>query len=332
MYQSSHFHQATPLAMSLIAETASDPSFLAEEIDAQREAARYEIREVNAKPEMMLPEVLHDVAYNGQTLGNPLMCPEERIDLITSDLLRKTRAEWYRPERMVIAGSGMLHEELVELAEKHFSHIPYVPSPTMAPPLSRPIQHPAPPHLLPSGQPSVFSRAASYLSGSSDLASPLSLDTNSKVSYTGGHRFLHDPSSEFNHLYLAFEGMGIHDKDIYALATIQVLLGGGGSFSAGKLAYFVYYQLVLTHALRWTWKGHVLTTIHSHPQPLCTNRPLRVVQPHLHRLVAVWIICDVLTKYTAPAREHREGYSPPSDSSIELAAIHAYHKKRAEQS
>lgn len=244
MYQSSHFHQATPQAMSLIAETASDPSFLADEIDAQREAARYEIREVNAKPEMMLPEILHDVAYDGQTLGNPLLCPEERIDSITSDLLTKTRAEWYRPERMVIAGSGMLHEELVELAEKHFSSIQYVPPPSIPLPLSRPAQNLAPPHLLPSGQPSVFTRAASYLyptgSNSPDLQSPLSLDTSARVSYTGGHRFLQDSSSEFNHLYLAFEGMGIHDKDIYALATIQVLLGGGGSFSAGKPIYITY--------------------------------------------------------------------------------------------
>ncbi|KAJ7651637.1 peptidase family M16-domain-containing protein [Mycena polygramma] len=40
MYQSSHFHKGTPQALSLIADTALNSSFLHEEIEAQREAAR----------------------------------------------------------------------------------------------------------------------------------------------------------------------------------------------------------------------------------------------------------------------------------------------------
>ncbi|KAI0253207.1 hypothetical protein BJV78DRAFT_220171 [Lactifluus subvellereus] len=34
--------------------------------------------------------------------------------------MRDFIAQWYRPERMVIAGAGMAHEELVELADKTF--------------------------------------------------------------------------------------------------------------------------------------------------------------------------------------------------------------------
>src|ERR1700761_2876521 len=43
MYQSSHFHQGTPKALSLIADTVLNPSFLPTEIEEQRDAARYEI-------------------------------------------------------------------------------------------------------------------------------------------------------------------------------------------------------------------------------------------------------------------------------------------------
>jgi processing peptidase subunit alpha len=35
MYQSSHSHKDTPLALSLIADTVLDASFLPEEVDAQ---------------------------------------------------------------------------------------------------------------------------------------------------------------------------------------------------------------------------------------------------------------------------------------------------------
>ena len=260
-YQSTHFQKATPLAVSLIADTVANPRFTPEEVEAQREAARYEIREFKSKPEAYLPEVLHHVAYNGQTLGNSLFCPEERIDSIDTKLLLDTKKDWYRPERMVIAGSGIGHQELVELAEKHFSSFTY--SPSVTPQLSTATrqssaQAPISPHLLAPGQPSSLyksmTRAASYLYNSGAQPQPdIPWSVNnprSSVNYTGGHRFVHDPSVEFDHLYLAFEGSGIHDQDIYALATIQILLGGGGSFSAGgpgKGMYSRLYTHILNH-------------------------------------------------------------------------------------
>jgi processing peptidase subunit alpha len=260
-YQSTHFQKATPLAVSLIADTVANAQFTPEEVEAQREAARYEIREFKSKPETYLPEVLHHVAYNGQTLGTPLFCPEERVDSIDTRLLLDTKKDWYRPERMVIAGSGIDHQELVELAEKHFSSFKYTPPVTAqlnASTRPSPTQAPISPHILtPSQPPSLYksmTRAASYLYNSGvqpqiDALRPATIP-RSPVNYAGGHQFIHDPSVEFDHLYLAFEGSGIHDQDIYALATIQLLLGGGGSFSAGgpgKGMYSRLYTHILNH-------------------------------------------------------------------------------------
>ncbi|TFY81488.1 hypothetical protein EWM64_g2523 [Hericium alpestre] len=253
MYQSSHFHQATPLALSLISDTILNPSFHPEELEAQRDAARYEIREITAKPEMILPEILHMVAYNGEGLGNPLLCPEDRIDAIDAPLMRKFIKDWYRPERMVVAGAGMHHEELVELVDKYFSSLKYTPveAPTSSTTRQPTPGQQVPPHLLPSSSPSLvksLTRAASsYLY---PPPTPGSLATGSASPYTGGHRFIPDPESEFNHIYVAFEGVGIHDPDIYDLATMQVLLGGGGSFSAGgpgKGMYSRLYTHILNH-------------------------------------------------------------------------------------
>ena len=260
-YQSTHFQEATPLAVSLIADTVTNAQFTPEEVEAQREAARYEIREFKSKPEAYLPEVLHHIAYNGQTLGNPLFCPEERIDNIDTKLLLDAKKDWYRPERIVIAGSGIGHQELVEIAEKHFSSFKHIPSVT--PQLNTAVrpssaQTPISPHILAPGQPSSLyksmTRAASYLYNSgvqpqTDIQQSV-LNPRSPVNYAGGHHFTHDPSLEFDHLYLAFEGPGIHDQDIYTLATIQILLGGGGSFSAGgpgKGMYSRLYTHILNH-------------------------------------------------------------------------------------
>lgn len=259
MYQSSHFQNATPLALSIIADTVSNPAFLPEEIEAQRDATQYEIREITAKPEIILPEILHQVAYGGAGLGNPLLCPEDRIDLIDADTLRGFMKDWYRPERIVIAGAGMPHEELVELTDRYFSSLKGESIPVthsqVAQPHASSRQNTVPSHLLQNPpSPSLYkslTRAASYLYPQSSSTAPLEHAPPPPTStYTGGHYFIQKPDTEFNHIYLAWEGPGIHSPDIYALATMQMILGGGGSFSAGgpgKGMYSRLYTHILNH-------------------------------------------------------------------------------------
>ena len=247
MYQSSHAHKGTPLALSLIADTVLNPSFKRDELDVQRDAAAYELREMNSKADMFLPEVIHSVAYNERGLGNPMICPEDRLGKINEDLLRHAMQEWYRPEKIVIAGAGMPHDELVELTDKFFSSLKSSPiQPTQHRLTSNVNNAQVPPHLLSPSSPSVaksLTRAASYLfpnSISSTLSGVTPATPKSPTStYTGGHRFILDTNEQLNHLYIAFEGLGIEDDDVYALAVMQVLLGGGGSFSAGIFTAFV---------------------------------------------------------------------------------------------
>lgn len=249
LYQSSHAHKSTPLALSLIADTVVNPSFMLEELDAQRDAAYYEGREINSKPEMLLPEVLHAVAYNNRGLGNPILCPEERIPSINSGLLKHAFRDWYRPERMVIAGAGVAHQDLVELADKHFSSLK--PSASSIQPSQIRTNPQIPPHLLSSSSPGVtksLTRAASYLFPNS-LSQPI-IPKSSTSTYTGGHRFIQDSSQELNHIYVGYEGVGMDDDDVYAVAIMQVILGGGGSFSAGgpgKGMYSRLYTHILNH-------------------------------------------------------------------------------------
>jgi processing peptidase subunit alpha len=250
VYQSSHAHRGTPLALSLIADTVINPSFKLEELDAQRDATYYQGREIRSKPDMLLPEVLHAVAYNSRGLGNPMFCPEERIPSMNSGLLRHAFREWYRPERMVIAGAGLAHQELVELVDKYFSSLK--PSASLIQPSQgRTSAQTSPPHLLSSSPPGVaksLTRAASYLFPNS--LSQSIIPKSSTSTYTGGHRFIHDPLQELNHLYIGYEGLGLNDHDVYVVAIMHVILGGGASFSAGgpgKGMYSRLYTHILNH-------------------------------------------------------------------------------------
>jgi len=120
MYQSASFNSAVPDTMAILAETIRDPLITTQEIHQQLETAEYEISEIWAKPELILPEMVHVAAYQNNTLGNPLLCPQERLHSINRQVIDNYRKTFYRPERMVVAFAGVDHNRGVKLAEKWF--------------------------------------------------------------------------------------------------------------------------------------------------------------------------------------------------------------------
>lgn len=241
MYQASTYTHSLPKVLSILSDTVLNPLITSEELEIQREAALWEVGEIKQKPEMILPELLHETAYKDNTLGNPLLCPEERLETMTKETIQEYLEMWYRPERLVVAAAGVEHEQLVELAEKHFGSAKssYSSSSTTNP-SARPSTTTTAPssssaRSSPPSQP--FSTSASSSASHSNL-DPTSFEylSTAPARYTGGQLILENPDLEFTHVYVGFEGLSIHDEDIYALATLQVLLGGGGSFSAGAFS------------------------------------------------------------------------------------------------
>lgn len=52
-------------------------------------------------------------------MGLPRFCPVENVDKIDRKVLHKYMRSYYCPERMVLAGVGIEHEQLVECARKY---------------------------------------------------------------------------------------------------------------------------------------------------------------------------------------------------------------------
>jgi processing peptidase subunit alpha len=120
MYQSATFNSAIPTTVGLLAETIRDPKVTPEEVEQQLETADYEINEIWAKPELILPELIHVAAYRENTLGHPLLCPKERLPFINRDTIDAYRQLLYKPERMVVAFAGVDHLTAVKLSEQYF--------------------------------------------------------------------------------------------------------------------------------------------------------------------------------------------------------------------
>jgi processing peptidase subunit alpha len=67
-----------------------------------------------------------------------------------------------------------------------------------------------------------------------------------------------------SHIHLAFEALAISSDDIYALATLQTLLGGGGSFSAGGPGKGMYSRLYTNVLNQYGWVESCVAFNHSY--------------------------------------------------------------------
>lgn len=291
MYQSATFNDAVPSAVGLLAETVRDPLITEEEVSQQLETADYEISEIWSKPELILPELVHVAAYKGNTLGNPLLCPRERLTEINKATVDSYRRTFYNPERIVLAFAGVKHDEALRLTEQYYgdmtsnkSTLPGIASKAASNVTSsQSQQQPHPSTYTPPQEPSRLlnkipflknlSTSASHHANVSDIttSSQQALSLNIPSHYTGGFLNL-DPLPpppnpalpRLSHIHLAFEALPISSTDIYALATLQTLLGGGGSFSAGGPGKGMYSRLYTNVLNQYSWVESCVAFNHSY--------------------------------------------------------------------
>lgn len=142
LYQAHFPAQNLSPVLSLVSDTMLHPLLTAQEVDESLFAAGYELQLYDERVDAYLMEVLQDVAFGGKALGRPNLPaledvnPDANGDLpsaISAPGLRAFRDKWFRPERIVISGTGMDHDALVALAEAQFGHLPYHPPSLAAP-------------------------------------------------------------------------------------------------------------------------------------------------------------------------------------------------------
>lgn len=114
--------------------------------------------------------------------------------------------------------------------------------------------------------------------------------------YTGGSHHQPDENLPFLHFFLGFESSGICDPDIYAFSVLQVLLGGGDSFSAGGPGKGMYSRLYTNVLNRYHWVEKIQAInntyadtgffgFHAAVPPIAYNKMLDILGLEIGRLL-----------------------------------------------
>ncbi|OAY84889.1 Mitochondrial-processing peptidase subunit alpha [Ananas comosus] len=105
-----------PQAVELLIDCIRNPMFLHSEVEQQLAKVKEEVREMMKDPQKFLQESLHLVGYSG-ALGNPLVAPEMALERIDDSVVRKFYFENYTADRLVLAASGVNHQNFIDIAE-----------------------------------------------------------------------------------------------------------------------------------------------------------------------------------------------------------------------
>ncbi|KAL3780411.1 hypothetical protein HJC23_004348 [Cyclotella cryptica] len=223
----------TKQAFDLLGETVRTPMMYESEVEAMKQVIEFQLMDMN--PQILLGEGLQMAAYGKiggdlQQLGRPHFCTLENLQNITTQSVHAFREEYllHKPQGIVVAGSGIEHDALVELAESNFGHIQSIPETGK----SKTI-------------PSI------YTGGEYRLQTPPNPNPAIK-------------KEEFTHIAIAFEVGGWHSPDLVPVCVLQTLLGGGSSFSAGgpgKGMYSRLYREVLNR-YRWAESAEAFSSFH----------------------------------------------------------------------
>lgn len=217
-------------ACAILAGTVLQPLLTDEEMEEVRQTIVFQNEGAHNPmlPDMAVMEGLHGCAYNNQPLGRPHLCPVEAVANLDADTIREFRGKHFTADRMVLAGAGIEHEKLLELADVHLSHIPT----------------------------SNHNRNHNHSQEVSE--------------YTGGeYRQQCATVDGYTRIAVAFELAGGWDQldggDLVPACVLQVLLGGGSSFSAGGPGKGMYSRLYREVLNRYYWveAAEAFTSFHS---------------------------------------------------------------------
>ncbi|XP_050423828.1 mitochondrial-processing peptidase subunit alpha [Adelges cooleyi] len=262
MYAASFNRKHVDEMIKVLADVVLRSRMTDEEISSARKMIQFEHDTLKLRPEqdVLLENLVHMAAFKCNTLGMSKLCPPENIPKIDRQILLTYMKNHYEPERIVVGGVGVNHEKLVDSVQKYFVD-------------QKPIWN-------------------------NEKLDTITVD-NSIPQYTGG--IIMDaceippfpgPSglAVLSHLVVGLESVPMikNQQDFIASCVINIIMGGGGAFSAGgpgKGMYTRLYRNVLNRygwlfsatAYNYAYVDSGLFCIHASTEPKYVSEMVKVI-------------------------------------------------------
>ncbi|KAI8874011.1 mitochondrial-processing peptidase subunit beta [Ramicandelaber brevisporus] len=191
-YYAKSFTSDVPTTVGILSDILQNSTLENNAVERERDVILREEQEVNKVYEEVVFDHLHATAFQGHSLGRTILGSRDQIRTLKREDLANYIKTHYSANRVVLAGAGGIkHEELVALAEKHFS-------------------------ALPADGPNA---ASSSLLGVTTTAH------GGRPSFVGSEVRIRNDDIPQAHIAIAVEGAGWNSPDYYTLLVMQALIG-----------------------------------------------------------------------------------------------------------
>ncbi|KAM0720595.1 hypothetical protein Q7P37_004731 [Cladosporium fusiforme] len=209
VYYAKAFNSDVPATVDILSDILQNSKLEPSAIERERDVILREQEEVDKQIEEVVFDHLHATAFQGQPLGRTILGPQENIRSIQRTDLENYIKTNYTADRMVLVGSGGVpHEQLVDLAEKHFAQLPHASANSQANAAARGIQ--------------------------------------SKPDFVGSEVRIRDDTMPTANIAIAVEGVSWKDDDYFTALVTQAIVGnwdramGNSPYLGSKLSTFVH--------------------------------------------------------------------------------------------
>ena len=167
-----------------------------------------EQEEVDKQLEEVVFDHLHATAYQQQPLGRTILGPKQNIESIQrQDLVDYIKTNYTADRMVLVSAGGIPHQELVQLAEQHFSGLPSAPQ-------------------------------TSYAAG-------VAAAQKRRPDFVGSEVRVRDDTLPTANIAIAVEGVSWKDDDYFTALVTQAIMGnwdramGNSPYLGSKLSTFV---------------------------------------------------------------------------------------------
>ena len=128
-YHASVLKEDVALGVEMISDILRNSVFDPDELQRERGVILQEIGQALDTPDDLIFDQFQETALPGQPLGRPVLGTAESVEAIGRDDLFAYLARHYTASNMVLSAAGRVeHDQIVDLAEKHFGSVPRTPA------------------------------------------------------------------------------------------------------------------------------------------------------------------------------------------------------------